>query len=65
MKYSEWWQTGFWTTSLEIYIATLFLKISNTGPDPLDNHETTKPAFNVWPPPAHMHFAGGPVIGRF
>ena len=22
---------------------------SNTGPDPLKNHKSTKPTFNVWP----------------
>ena len=26
--------------------------LSNTGPDPLENHKATKPAFNVWPPSA-------------
>ena len=23
--------------------------LSNSGPDPLQNHKATKPAFNVWP----------------
>ena len=28
--------------------------LSNTGPDPLKNHKTTKPAFNVWPSSARQ-----------
>ena len=35
------------TTPLENLKAIAFL--SNTGPDPLYNHEATKPAFNVVP----------------
>ena len=35
------------TTPLENLKATAFL--SNIGPDPLFNHEATKPAFNVVP----------------
>ena len=28
--------------------------LSNTSPDPMGNHKTTKPAFNVWPPSARQ-----------
>ena len=39
--------------------------LSNTGPDPLENHKTTKPAFNVWPSSAlKWRFAGGPMMAR-
>ena len=31
--------------------------LSNTGPDPLQNHKATKPAFNVGPPSAHQRNA--------
>ena len=34
-------------TPLEIHKAMGFF--SNTGPEPLENHKTTKPAFNVRP----------------
>ena len=27
------------------------------NPDPLDNHKATKPAFNVWPSSARLHYA--------
>ena len=44
---------------------------SNTGPDSLNNHKATKPAFNVGPPSAHQRtpfkwrFAGGAMMARF
>ena len=31
--------------------------LSNTGPDPLENHKATKPAFNVGPSTAHISLA--------
>ena len=31
--------------------------LSNTGPDPLNNHKATKPAFNAGPPSAHQRNA--------
>ena len=49
--------------------------LSNTGPDPLKNHEATKSAFNVWPSSARQRNAismafrwrsdGGPFIAVF
>ena len=44
---------------------------SYTGPDPLENHEDTKPAFNVGPSSAtsemafKWRFAGGPMMALF
>ena len=31
--------------------------LSNTGPDPLENHKATKPAFNVGPSTARVSLA--------
>ena len=42
----EGWDRGV-QTSLEYHKAIGFL--SNTGPDPMENHKATKPAFNVGP----------------
>ena len=33
--------------------------LSNSGPDPLKTHETTKPAFNVWPSSARQRNVNG------
>ena len=44
---------------------------SNTGPDPLENDKTTKPAFIVglssvhWRNAIKWRFAGGPMMARF
>ena len=38
--------------------------LSNTGLDPLKNHKTTKPAFNVGPA-FKWRFAGGPMMAHF
>ena len=35
---------------------------SNTGPDLLENHKATKPAFNVGP--LKWGFVGGPLMAR-
>ena len=40
--------------------------LSNTGPDPLKNHKSTKQAFNNWVtscPPAKFHLNGGSLGG--
>ena len=37
--------------------------LSNTGPDPLENHKATKLAFNVLPP-AIRHLNGVSLAGR-
>ena len=37
--------------------------LSNTGPDPLQNHKATKPAFNVGP--AKHHLNGVSLAGRW
>ena len=39
--------------------------LSNTGPEPLENHKATKPAFNVGPPLARQRNAGVPMKARF
>ena len=70
-------QTGPWhrtvrlqrvrTTLLENHKAKGFL--SNTGPDPLKNHNATKPAFNMShhrlpsETPLQWHFAGVKMSG--
>ena len=44
--------------------------LSNTGPDPLENHKATKPVFIVGPTSATSEtpfkwcFAGGPMMAR-
>ena len=44
--------------------------LSNTAPDPLENHKDTKPAFNVGPSSACQQnaiswcFAGGPLMAH-
>ena len=49
---------------------THLLFLSNTSPDPLSNHNATKPAINVGPPLAHQQnaisitFCVGPMMAR-
>ena len=38
---------------------------SNTGPNPVENHKSTKPAFNVVGPSFKWRFAGVPMMARF
>ena len=47
--------TGGPTSPLENHKNIGFL--GNTGPDPLKNHKSTKPAFNVWPSSARLRNA--------
>ena len=38
--------------------------LSNTGPDPLENHKATKPAFNVRPSSARQRNAKWRLVGE-
>ena len=40
--------------------------LSNTSPDPIENHKVTKPAFNVWPPSVRQgNTDDGPLLVVF
>ena len=47
---------------MENHKAVGFLK--KTGPDPIENHKTTHPAFNVGQS-FKWRFAGGPLMAKF
>ena len=56
--------------TLENHTAIVFH--SNAGPDPLENHKTTKPTFNIVPSSAHpakmpfkWRFAGRSMMAYF